>query len=252
MDNFYHRGSALNVVRLAESVMPSFCLLMSSLSAVLGGLGFASYAGANALLDALATRQARTSKTRWISVQWEGWDFKLSPPGAPSGIAHMALSPDEGLDVFDRVLALEPLACVAVSTADLEARRAQSVGPKPRPAPQAGAAHHARPPLVEPYQAPRSQSERDLVTIWESLLGVAPVGVCDDFFELGGHSLLATQAVTRARTRFQLDIPLNWVFDHPTVAQQAEWVSSLQRATSAVTPGPGQGDTRPGREELTL
>jgi amino acid adenylation domain-containing protein len=39
------------------------------------------------------------------------------------------------------------------------------------------------------YVAPRTALERELVIRWESLLGVAPIGVQDDFFDLGGDSL---------------------------------------------------------------
>ena len=36
--------------------------------------------------------------------------------------------------------------------------------------------------------APRNDTERQLVAIWQEVLGTAPVGVLDDFFDVGGHS----------------------------------------------------------------
>ncbi|HZI75056.1 MAG TPA: SDR family NAD(P)-dependent oxidoreductase, partial [Gemmatimonadales bacterium] len=49
-----------------------FCMLMSSLAAVLGGLGFGVYAGVNAYMDSYASRENRRGKTRWVSVNWDG------------------------------------------------------------------------------------------------------------------------------------------------------------------------------------
>ena len=46
-----------------------FCLLMSSLSAVLGGLGFAAYSAGNLFMDAFARTKSRQSGTHWISVE---------------------------------------------------------------------------------------------------------------------------------------------------------------------------------------
>ena len=41
------------------------------------------------------------------------------------------------------------------------------------------------------HLAPRDALEARLVRVWETVLGVEPVGIGDNFFDLGGHSILA-------------------------------------------------------------
>ncbi|HVT59904.1 MAG TPA: amino acid adenylation domain-containing protein [Thermoanaerobaculia bacterium] len=80
---------------------------------------------------------------------------------------------------------------------------------------------HARPELATPYVAPRTDTERRLAAILESVLGIDRVGVHDGFGELGGHSLLALQVVARLRSAFAVELPLRAIFDAPTVAALA-------------------------------
>jgi NAD(P)-dependent dehydrogenase (short-subunit alcohol dehydrogenase family) len=50
-----------------------FCLLMSSGSAFLGGLGFAAYSAANNFMDAFVYYYKRSRPFRWISINWDVW-----------------------------------------------------------------------------------------------------------------------------------------------------------------------------------
>ncbi len=52
-----------------------FCLLTSSLSSVLGGLGFVAYSAANRFMDAFTHHHNQTNRTPWISINWEGWQL---------------------------------------------------------------------------------------------------------------------------------------------------------------------------------
>jgi amino acid adenylation domain-containing protein len=67
------------------------------------------------------------------------------------------------------------------------------------------------------YEPPSSATEKTLAGIWSELLGVEPIGAHDNFFELGGHSALAADVVARARSRFDLDLPLLLLFEAPTL-----------------------------------
>ncbi len=78
-----------------------------------------------------------------------------------------------------------------------------------------------RPTLKQPYVEPMTEVERQLVQIWEEVLGVRPIGIHDNFFDLGGHSLAATRVVTRVLKKFKSDLPVNTLFHSPAIAEMA-------------------------------
>ncbi len=78
------------------------------------------------------------------------------------------------------------------------------------------------------FVAPRDSVELQLAQIWSEILGVSPIGVHDNFIELGGHSLLATKIIGLVRDRFQVELPLNCLFECPTVAELAQEVIPLE------------------------
>ena len=98
------------------------------------------------------------------------------------------------------------------------------------PAPRARSA-------ATPFVAPRTRPERQMVALWEELLGKDQVGVTDNFFALGGHSLLAVMLATRAQTQLGLRLPLAHILEHPTI----EGLLAAQPAPQA-----------PGRHLVTL
>jgi len=89
-----------------------------------------------------------------------------------------------------------------------------------------------RPDLTTPYTRPVNDTEDKLVRIWEEVLDVHPIGVDDNFFDLGGHSLLATQVVSRVARHYRSEIPLQMLFQSPTVAHMANVINQHQRMKS--------------------
>lgn len=96
-----------------------------------------------------------------------------------------------------------------------------------------------RPALEAAYAEPRTEIEEALAQIWAAVLGLDKVGLHDNFFELGGHSLLGTQLISRVRTALQLEVPLRWLFEVPTVAGLAERIEIMQWAAQAEVQVPG-------------
>lgn len=233
----------LTLEKVLEGRELDFALLVSSLSSVLGGLGFYAYASANVFLDSYAHWAARASSISWTSVNWDGWNFGPQEGHAANGqsVAELAMLPSEGAEVFGRILSLEPPPQLIVSTGDLELRLARWVGNGPaadETAPVQAAARHARPDLDSAYGTPRNELEETVAGIWQELLGIDRIGVNDDFFELGGHSLLATQVASRIKSAFGVDLPLRILFESPTVAAIA------RNAQLALQEEPGQQTPR--------
>jgi acyl carrier protein len=82
-------------------------------------------------------------------------------------------------------------------------------------------AGNARPDLDTPFVTPRTPVEERLAQIWAEVLSLDGVGIHDNFFDLGGHSLAATRVVSQVIKQFQLELPLQSLFQSPTVAEMA-------------------------------
>ncbi|MEU5552797.1 amino acid adenylation domain-containing protein [Micromonospora sp. NPDC047793] len=95
--------------------------------------------------------------------------------------------------------------------------------------------------------APRDETERAVAQVWQQVLGrTDPIGVHDDFFEIGGHSLLATRVVFGLRQALGIELPVQAVFDAPTVASMAaRLATTVHIAGPAPIPVPRLSDGMP-------
>ncbi|NNC07214.1 amino acid adenylation domain-containing protein, partial [Corallococcus exiguus] len=68
------------------------------------------------------------------------------------------------------------------------------------------------------FVEPADPLEEQLAAIWARELGARSVGVHDHFFEdLGGTSLTVVRVASRLHEALQRDVPVVWLFEHPTV-----------------------------------
>jgi acyl carrier protein len=218
-------------VRVLESVLEGqpldFCLLMSSLAGLLGGIGQAAYAAANLYMDAFARRHNRSGGTPWLSVNWDVWRFDDAAAfGSQLGTTLKALgmSTGEAMQALETALALRGAGQLVVSTGDLGARIDQWVKLESLASGKPAAKAAPRRPGQEP---PRDEVERAICRIWRDTLGLEEVGIHDSFFELGGHSLLAIRIVVELRKAFRLDLPVRTLFDAPTPEKLARCIQGL-------------------------
>jgi acyl transferase domain-containing protein/acyl carrier protein len=205
-----------------------FCLIVSSLSVVLGGPGYATYAAANHFMDSFVRCHNARHPVRWFAVNWDAWSFG----DETSTLARVTITEKEGLDVFERLIPVAALGQVYVSTANLYARlQASAAAPGDDAATstdsetgeQRGRTLYARPASLErTFEPARTPLEQTIVDIWQEVLGLDRVGRRDSFFELGGHSLLAVQVAARLEDALGVEVPMRNVFDAATVAELAD------------------------------
>jgi phthiocerol/phenolphthiocerol synthesis type-I polyketide synthase E len=198
-----------------------FCLLFSSNAAVLGGLGFAAYAAANAFLDAFSIHRNQTGQVSWLSVNWDPWPSQGKQIDTlQTQVAQYAMTLEESHEAFRRIVCYADGGQVTVATGDLLARLDLWVNRTAGEDDLTGRVHE-RPLLSTEYVAPRDETERVIADIWGEMLGLERVGIYDSFFDLGGHSLLAMQLLNHLRQAFGVEIPVRDLFEYTTVADQA-------------------------------
>ncbi|MGU1608917.1 non-ribosomal peptide synthase/polyketide synthase [Pseudomonas aeruginosa] len=91
------------------------------------------------------------------------------------------------------------------------------------------------------YQAPRSEVERQLATIWAEVLKLEQVGLADNFFEIGGDSIISLQVVSRAR-QLGIHFTPKMLFEAQTIGALAPLAESGTQVL-AIDQGPVTGIT---------
>jgi amino acid adenylation domain-containing protein len=86
----------------------------------------------------------------------------------------------------------------------------------------------SRPEIDTPFVAPGTPLEEALAQIWKEVLCLDSIGVHDNFLDLGGHSLSASQIISRVIERFDLELPVQLLFDSPTVSDMAIVIANNQ------------------------
>jgi acyl transferase domain-containing protein len=220
--------------KLLQDIELDFCLLLSSLSSVLGGLGFASYSAANIFMDAFVQQHNQKNKVAWFSVNWDSWKIGEATRNNDFlglNIAEFAIKSKEGVEIFKRLLSWSEIHQVVVSTGELQSRINQWLKPKSLQERTTSkkvnsSSVYSRPNLPNAYVAPRNEVEQKLAQIWQELLGIELVGIHDNFFQLGGDSIVSTQIVFKAK-EIGLQLMPKQLFEHQTIADLATVAGKL-------------------------
>jgi amino acid adenylation domain-containing protein/non-ribosomal peptide synthase protein (TIGR01720 family) len=82
------------------------------------------------------------------------------------------------------------------------------------------------------FEAPRTETEQMLATIWSEVLRIRRVGINDNFFEMGGDSILSIQVVARAQ-EVGIAVTPRQMFQHQTIAELVQVAGILHRTTDS-------------------
>ena len=77
------------------------------------------------------------------------------------------------------------------------------------------------------YQAPQTDVEQTIATIWQEVLKLEKVGIHDNFLDMGGHSLLMAQVHSKLGDTLSLDdLPLVKLFQYATISTLAKYINN--------------------------
>lgn len=188
-----------------------FFVCCSSIASVIAPAGWYEYCAANAFQDAFCEAHDGTTATRFLSINWDRWSgigMAANLPSSRSGYGDRALdprsaiSPEQGVEVFKRVMS-NPSSRWVISTSHLEPHQFGNLvagAPSRLNSGDNRSAHGGgNAPVIGDAG---TMIEARLGAIWKDLLGIESVQTSDDFFELGGDSLLALDLHTRMEAQF--------------------------------------------------
>ncbi|REH54898.1 amino acid adenylation domain-containing protein [Tenacibaculum gallaicum] len=85
-------------------------------------------------------------------------------------------------------------------------------------------------------EKPKNETERKVQSIWESVLGVAGIGVNNNFFELGGHSLSAAKLINEYKRVFKVKLSMKLIFTHTSIRDHAQLISNTPKLVETRIP----------------
>ena len=271
--------SASNLHSSTQQTPLAFQVLFSSVTALLGGMGQANYAAANAALDSLAATWQSEGRAAVSSIQWGGWagggmasaDASTAARLARTGMA--LIEPKQGLAALAGVLQ-NTSAAFATTPAQLtvvpfvwdnfltSSGQAQTAGifdeftcqlkPHSDAQQQSQAIAAASNDSALSGQAPGLTGQQRLAYLTAevaaavaSVLG-SVVPPAEPLMAAGLDSLGAVELKNALETHLGLELPSTLIFDYPSVNAIADYVNSIMpMAAEPEAPAPVQQLTVP-------
>lgn len=244
MYNLASIGASFIIIHeLFKNKQLDFRFLWTSLSNVLAGPSFISYCAADSIAISSAIESNKKLTTPWTVFNWDSlqseWDKDLVEenmakvyPLMQSRIDEGLISTDEGNQCMEIMAALgSQFNPVVLSCSDLYKRyniwiKMEKTGNKGLTVEPGANNSKPRPNLMNPYEAPVSETEILITGIMENTLCVDQIGRTDNFFDLGGNSLVAIQFASKVRELTNVEFAMGQIFDHQSVSDIAHYIES--------------------------
>ena len=84
-----------------------------------------------------------------------------------------------------------------------------------------------RPVMEMAYVEPQTEFEEIIQEVWSEVMEIDKIGIHDNFIALGGDSLNGIRVMSRLSAAFELELPVNLIFQKPTIAQLAVHIEEL-------------------------
>lgn len=219
-----------------EDFNVDFCIILSSLSSILGGFCLGLYSAANQFINTFSNRHNQKMSLPWYVINWDKFQPNANQEETATAQvpgAELAITPLEAVEVFKRVFSFKEIAQIVISKVDINTRKDHPISLEylvdSKSNPQfSSSSRYSRPSLSNPYVAPTNELEKQITEVWQEVLGITEIGIYDNFYELGGDSLIATQLVSRLRAKFPVDLPLrDLLLEAMVPIKQAEIVEQL-------------------------
>ena len=78
------------------------------------------------------------------------------------------------------------------------------------------------------------QSEAEIGTVWEEVLGIKNISREDNFFSIGGHSIKAAQVIARLNHKFGTNHTVGLLFKSPTIAELTKHFLITENKTDVI------------------
>ena len=82
-------------------------------------------------------------------------------------------------------------------------------------------------------EKPKTDTQKQLVVLWEKILNVSPIGIRDNFFELGGDSILA-MTLHIELLKFTNEITYADIFSNPTIYELANIIDKKHHKSTSL------------------